>query len=479
TLTKNLWLSDKTLELEDVHRQVDLYYPSLDSAELERELAKAEIMGAKSSFIPRFAQRSLLESYRELDLKRKEGFTFSSELSWQSPFAVELIGSVRATTLPVLAEDGLIYNSNKAFLDSVKKSKLYGYNDSEMSFGLRLPILRNLLIDSYRADLKQAKLLSSSAEYGILKKRADLFLESSHKYWSWVMAGMNYRVAEKMLQLSKERLEGTNERVKEGASPPIDFVEAQSQVTSREEALIKARRDLEKEAISLSLYIWMNELDLFTPSYKNLPESIPEPLSIKTEIINEHQLSALMRPEIFLLDIESKQESINLRLAKNEMLPKLDLEVLPTQSLEDFDDGTNIRGSLVLDVPLYPLKAKSQILKAKTKLEKNSLAQRQIKAAISNEIRDAVSYLETSRERIARSREAFDQLNQLAEAERIRFKFGSSNLFLLNQREISAAQAETKLIEALADHQKALANYRYAIGEWSIPNFDKTWISKL
>lgn len=477
---KDIWLSQKTLELEDVQNQVDLYYPSLDSAELDREIARAEIQGARSSFIPRFAQRSLWESYRDIDLKKKDGFTFSSELTWQSPFALELLGSARTTTLPVLAEEGLTYSSSKALFDSIKKSKLSEFTDSEMTFGLRLPLLRNLLIDSFRAELKQAKLQRPTAEYGILKKRADLFLQSSEKYWSWVAAGLNYNVVKNLLELAEVRVEATRERVKEGASPPIDFVEAQSQVSSREEALAKARRDFEKEAISLSLYLWVNEFDLYTPSIKNLPDKIPEPIGLKTEIVEGHiQSSVLLRPEVALLEIDAKRENINLKLARNELLPKLDLELLPTQNLNNFDDGTNVRGSLVLDVPLYPLKAKSQILKAKTKLQKNILSQKQLQAEISNEIKDAVSYLETSRERIIKSRQAFEQLNQLAEAERLRFRYGNSNLFLLNQREMSAAQAETKLIDALSDHQKALANYRYSIGEWSIPSFDKTWISKL
>jgi outer membrane protein TolC len=479
-LTSSLF--SKTLEPNDIETAVDLHYPALKVTNLDRELAKAEIQSAQSSFIPRFGQRSLIEDYRDENGKNKSGFTFAGEITWQSPFAVELLGTVRSTSLNRLSSDGLTYYENKNIFDfdSIKKSKLDGFNQDEISLGLRLPLLKNLFMDSYRAKLKKAKLQSGNAEAGILNKRAEIMNKAQKKYWDWVAAGANLRVMQKLLDLAVVRIEGIQERVKEGASPPIDLTEAESQINSRRETLAKSQRDFEKESIALSIYLWMNESNIYTPQVINLPLSIPEPVQLQPTLVAKHMTAALKnRPELSLISLDKQSEEINLRLARNDLLPKLDLEVLPTQSLNTFDNGTNWRGALVLDVPFYPLKAKSDILKAKTKIEKNSQYLKLQEAQIKNEITDSLSYLETSRQRVIHSREALEKLKQLSDAERTRIKYGGSNLFLLNQRESSEAQAETKLIESLSDHQKALVEYKTAIGEWSIPEFDSSWLEGL
>ena len=164
-------------------------------------------------------------------------------------------------------------------------------------------------------------------------------------------------------------------------------------------------------------------------------------------------------------------EKVNLKLAKNNLLPKIDLEIMPGQNLNDIKEGPNFMGSINVDIPLYPMKARSEILKAQTKLQKLDLNSSERIGQIKTEIDNALSYLETSHQRVLKARETLEKLKALENGEQIRFQYGNSNLFLLNARESSATDSENKLIEALADHQKALANYNYAIGKWSIPDF--------
>ncbi len=466
------------LNLEKIFDRIDAYHPSLRSSELNRQAAKAYQMEARSAFIPKILSRPLLlEDYLNESYKRKRAVTSAGEVIWQTPFAVQFIGSARATTKPILADEGFNYNLSKATFDSSGKLKISSFSDADTTFGFRLPLARGLLIDENRADLKKAKLELSIADLNILQKRADLFSKAGEKYWDWVAAGEQYNVAKELLILAKFRAEATEERIKAGANPPIDFIEIQSQINSREENLAKARRNFEKESIGLSIYLWQSGEDFLTPTEKNIPESgIPEPVNIPETVWQDHLRASLSeRPEYKILQFENKQEEINLRLARNEYLPIIDLEVLPTFDLNRFDDGQNWRGSIVAELPIYPLKAQSKVLKARTSIEKISLAQNMLKAQISNELRDALSYLNTTAERVRAAREARNRLKQLAEGEETRFEFGGSSLFMVNSREMAAAEAENKVIEALADHQKALIKYRYAIGEWSIPNFNDSW----
>lgn len=461
------------LKLNEVFDKIESFHPSLRSSELNEQSAQAALLEARSSFVPKILSRPLLlEEYLNEDYKRKRAFTFSGELIWQSPFGLEIIAGMRSTSKPILSEDGLNYMNSKAVFDSIKKVKMLGFTDDDATIAFRMPILRGLLLDEPRADLQRAKLLTPRAELSIRQKRAELYKKAGEKYWDWVEAGLQYKVAKKLIELARERAQGIKDRVDSGASPPIDYVEIEGQIKSREENLAKSLRSFQKEAIGLSIYLWENEFGFLTPEENNLPIFIPPPISVPESIWKEHlKISTASRPEFALLQLENQEEKINLRLARQELLPVVDLEVLPTQDLNRFDNGTNIRGSINFEMPLAPLKARGKILKSQTNLQKNALAQNLLQAQITNEVRDALSYLETSRERVLAAQEALNKIGQLAEGEEMRFNFGGSSLFLVNAREISAAEAENKVLEALADHQKAIVNYRYAVGEWSIPEF--------
>ena len=460
------------LKLEDILSGIDYYHPSLKSTELKRQEAKAQLMGSQSNFIPRLGNRFAPETYLNEKSKRKNAFSNYGELTWQSPYAFELFGGMRATNRDLLPSDTFTYPGNKGYLTTVKSNKLGDYTGSELLLGMRLPLLKNLLIDEFRSDLQKAKIELSAVELDILQKRAELFLKASEKYWDWVGAGLKYAIAENLLDIAVLRTGGMAERVKAGANPPIDLIEAESQIASREENLAKVRRDFEKESINLSLYLWESENNFKKPERDNLPEKITEPSLIDKDLQEKYlSISLARRPEILRLNFEKQQEKVNLKLAKNNLLPKIDLEIMPGQNLNDIEEGPNFMGSINVDIPLYPLKARSEILKAQTKLQKLDLNSSERIGQIKTEIDNALSYLETSHQRVLKARETLEKLKALENGEQIRFQYGNSNLFLLNARESSATDSENKLIEALADHQKALANYNYAIGKWSIPDF--------
>jgi outer membrane protein TolC len=460
------------LKVSNVIEKIDFNHPTLQSTELYQKLAQAERMAAKSEFIPKYNSRTLYENFRLIKGGALDGGATLHEVSWQTPLAVELIVGVRADTNAFLPPDTLTYPINKAYLTSIKRSRVSNGNQSEIVFGARIPLLRNLLVDEFRANLKLSQLELTYAKLKFLDKRAELMMKGSEKYWDWVTNGFKLQVAEEILELAKARTDGIKERVNDGANPPIDLVEAEGQLKFREEAYIKALREFEKETIGLSAYLWDEGLNFLTPRKGNLPQSFPDPISISEDISETYLKLALKeRPEILKLNTDITKENINLKLAKNNLLPKIDLELLPSQDIENFEGTTNFNGSINVQLPLYPLKAQSEILKAQTKISQNKLDLINTQAEITNEIRDALSYIQTTKDRVEQSRLAVEKLKELLEGERTKYQYGNSTLLLLNIRESAYADSKNKLYEALGEHQKALAQYRYAIGEWSIENF--------
>jgi hypothetical protein len=57
-------------------------------------------------------------------------------------------------------------------------------------------------------------------------------------YWNLAFAHAGLRVQQQSLELAQESLRNTRSRVEIGTTPPIDIVEAESEVAQREEAVI-------------------------------------------------------------------------------------------------------------------------------------------------------------------------------------------------------------------------------------------------
>jgi outer membrane protein TolC len=83
---------------------------------------------------------------------------------------------------------------------------------------------------------------------------------------------------------------------------------------------------------------------------------------------------------------------------------------------------------------------------------------------ISVEVQDAISNLDRTYERWLRARDEQRVAQLVAELEFERFRQGQSNLLEVNLRELAAAGAQAKVIDAAADYARALADFRAALG---------------
>ena len=88
--------------------------------------------------------------------------------------------------------------------------------------------------------------------------------------------------------------------------------------------------------------------------------------------------------------------------------------------------------------------------------------------AIQAEVRRARADLDAAAQKVALARSQVEVAQQLAEAERERFRNGASDLVVVNLRETAAAEAARFEVEARAAHQIAWAAYRTARGDRAI-----------
>ena len=104
------------------------------------------------------------------------------------------------------------------------------------------------------------------------------------------------------------------------------MIEATQEVQRRREAAIAAQRKVEYEQYKLSLFLWENG-EPVTPRPEWAPEFQGEtPLPTKEEVAAYKVEAKEDRPEVRELYIEAKMNNIDIKLAKNHLLPKMDFK---------------------------------------------------------------------------------------------------------------------------------------------------------
>jgi outer membrane protein TolC len=175
----------------------------------------------------------------------------------------------------------------------------------------------------------------------------------------------------------------------------------------------------------------------------------------------------LRRPEVHVIDAERDAASVEVQLAKNRRAPTAsvrsyvakDLGVGPVE-LAPVEWGV----SLAISMPLPLRKARGEYQEARAEQAAIEARARGLADKIAAEVRLAMVSLEAAYRRWALAKEQVNLALILANAERVRFSEGASDLIVVNLRELAEADAESAVISAAAEYHVALAVFMTATG---------------
>ncbi|ACF12490.1 outer membrane efflux protein [Chloroherpeton thalassium ATCC 35110] len=449
--TASAQVADDTLSLHAFLSIVSEAHPKAIAATLEKDLANADILDAKSNFDPVIKTSY---KYKSIDGKAKVNYLNTNvEVPLPTNFGPSFIAKYRRGL-----GDGIDPENETT-------------EEGEAGFGIQVPILQGLSLDKRRAQLAKAKLEPKVAEASQKETNNNLLLEASNAYWDWVEAHAALQVAENMFDLATERSQVIATRARKGEAAAIDTVEALLEIEKRRGDLFKANRKFEKASIKLSTYLWHKDR---TPQELNFsaPE-LPELPVLSDSLVMRQKYKALeKRPELRQMHVKLKSAGIEVNLAKQTMLPKLDAEF---QTLFYKLDGSKINDYLFgikFSQPLFFRRARASEELARVKVESIKFKKLETERKILAEIDDAISAIQAAQKRVAASLRENHYAWIMQEGERKKYVAGESSLLYLNIRERYAAEAKAKLIEAKADYLRAISGYL-----WTIGAIDGFWVN--
>lgn len=366
---------------------------------------------------------------------------------------------------------------------------------STVRFNFNQPLLKNFGININKKDIVVAKNNLNISKSRFKTMLMDTIYNVEDAYWNMVYSIENLKVKQQSLKLAQELLAKNMRSVEIGKMAPIEIKSAEAEVATREadilqaEAMVKNNEDRLKIIINMNAGIDSEPVQII-PSDKPQLELMPIKIRQAIKIAFQH------RPDLMERKIDFKNKEIEVRYAKNQLLPDLNLqaslwspglsgtqivykdnnaltgEIIGTiegNSTDAVKDAfkflySNWSIALALNIPLSSIITRTQVATAKLNLQQSKLQILNKEQQILVDIKNAVRAVQTNYKRVQAYSLARELTEQKLTAEEEKLKLGKStnyNVFLF-QRDLATAQSNE--LKAIIDYNLSLAYQEKALG---------------
>lgn len=441
--------SGDPVELDDVLGSIRDTYPPLLAALIERDIAEGALRSARGFFdLDVFGSvKGTPDGYYEYTTTEAGARQFLG--LWGST----VYGGYRLTTGEELPD----YYAQRT------------QGSGEAAFGVSIPLLRGGAIDETRAGVARAELGAEAAEPFIVRQRLDFVRAGTVAYFKWLAAGQGLVLARDLFRIANDRTAALEQQVEGGLRADIVLVDNQRLVVSREIDLIDAERDFQSASLTLSLFYRDDEGNPIVLGEADLPPGFPPVTSPESIDVEEGVAAALMnRPELRRLALDVEAAEVDVRLARNGLLPVLDANLEAARNYGDdlyVDRSVNeLRAGLSLKFPIQNRKSRGKVQQAVGKLSQTRQKLGFAADKVVYEVRETFASLDAAYRQTTRATLNVSLALELQAAEQALFQAGSSDLLALQIREQSAFDAREKAVKAELDFFTALADWEAVIG---------------
>jgi outer membrane protein len=358
---------------------------------------------------------------------------------------------------------------------------------SALSVHYEQPLLRNFSIDALR---QQLLLSRSNRDISDVQLRQTLAITTRTvrtAYWDLAYAIASLEVQRQSLDLAQESLRNTRSRVEIGTTPPIDIVEAESEVATRQEAVILAQAQIEAAEDTLRALVY----DVSAPDFwtaRLVPTELPvfQTAQIDVDVAVRNALER--RTDLLQTRKTLEANDINVRYYRNQSLPDVTATLdygLTGLGGTRFIRGPGIPGDVIgqaarsfgsvlgdlfgnqypswtlgLNVS-YPIGVSSQEASlARTRLqysqERTRLRSQELQ--VTSEVRNAARQVRTNQQRVQTTRVSRELAERRLDAEQKKFSAGTSTSFVVFQTQRDLAQARNNELRAILDYNRSIVD---------------------
>ena len=346
----------------------------------------------------------------------------------------------------------------------------------EASRGVRLSLLQNRETDKRRLTQVMAAWRFMEAESKQLAELNKLIYKGVSAYLSWYQSHRKVAVVKDLVALTRERITGVQTRVLSGDLAAINLTEFETTLLRRQLMENEAEQQFQLARQRLS-YFWRTA---DSPRYQSgaidvPPSNIDWPFRVEGSDASSLMSAIDAHPAVEALSAKVEQAKNKRKLARNETLPQLDLEVKVARDIGEGIEpltGTESIVGLSFFMPLGQRAAKAREAIADAEIRSLEYDQIVLREQLRRDLDMSLKALTYTRRILALSRQQEALAETLLQQERARFDEGVSDQFLLISRETTALQAHLKTVDAEVEvlRQELALNATLASLQPSLPH---------
>lgn len=367
---------------------------------------------------------------------------------------------------------------------------------SNLLLGFNQPLLSGF---GYRANAKFIRISKNNAKIAdsIFRQQViTAITQVLNLYYDLVSFRDNVRVAERSLALAEKTLSDNKRQVEIGTLAPIEVVRAESEVAARQQDLIFAQTNVQKQQTLLKTALAKQVGEDLGAVEIEPTEALPVPRPEDIPPVEEAlKMATQNRPELEQADLNLRNQDIVIKANRNSLLPTFDIfasyagaglsgnrcptpnvpaALCPdplimaggpqalTQSFHgnfpDYSFGAS------LTIPLRNRSAQADAARALLEQRQLQTQQQKTKNQIEQEVRNAEISLIQAKAQIEAAQKAVVLAQQTLDAEQKKFQLGESTVFLVIQAQRDLVLAEFREVQARALYSKALTEFAQATG---------------
>lgn len=355
------------------------------------------------------------------------------------------------------------------------------------------PLLRNFKIDGARQQLLISQKNREISDTQLEQSIAATVRNVRNSYYDLMGAIASLGVQRQSLDLARQSLKDNRARVEIGTMAPLDIVQAEAEVATREEAVIIAEAAIERQMDALRALIFNpSSPDFWTARIEPTDTVTFVPATVDVDAAIKNALSERTDLQVARRNLEINE--VNIRYFRNQSLPDVNAQVnynaraigglqverardpltgLPTGDIISSAErsylstlGTAFSGdfpgwSLQFDIA-YPIgRSPQEAQHARARLQQTQ-QQRQLASLelqVATQVREAARNVQTNAKRVDATRASLALAEKRLEAEEKRFQAGLTSSFFVLQAQRDLNIARNSALLALVEYSKSVVNY--------------------
>jgi outer membrane protein TolC len=388
--------------------------------------------------------------------------------------------------LPTGAQVSVVFDNSRTSSDSV--FVLFNPNfGSTLTLNVTQPLLKNFASDLNREQLSVAKRNKEISDFQFEQTVITTVAAVKGLYYDYLTALDTLDAARKNLALAQQLVNENKIKVKVGTLAPLDVIQAESEVASREQDVITAEATITDSEDNLKAAIFPKD-DPATWAIHIVPTDKSTPTLAHVNIDSALQEAMEKRTDLRAAKKQVELQQVVQDYAKSQTLPQLDLVAFyGTQGVGGTEFLRNgIGGPITQVVPggygdalsqtfstqfptwkigvnfSYPIgnrAALGNFAQARLNKEQSEAVLRRLEIEVATEVRSAGRAVETNIKRVEAARAARVLEEQTLDAEVKKFAAGMSTNYLVTQVQRDLANAVVTEIQAVNAFNKSVINF--------------------